>query len=281
MPRARRLRRRRGERAGGIERHAAPVRRRHLGVDGGDDRSRFGPANRHPLHGRRARRPDLDHEHRRLHVEHGRRGGARDHRSRRGGEPPRADRLHARGDGAPPGKRPVLQLVRPPHRREDHRLAAERRTPRAPPVLGGQRLARHRARGREPKRSGAGRPDRGDLRQHGFRLLLRPGTQPDPLPLRASDRQRALLLRHDRQREPDRELHRHRQGRASAQALFRGVPELHGHLRRPSLAGDQAPRVHSRLLRRERVRGRLSLQGLRRQRHAWSRRRGAGACSRR
>ena len=78
----------------------------------------------------------------------------------------------------------------------------------------------------------------------------------------------ALLLRHDRQREPDRELHRHRQGRASAQTVFRGVPELHGHLRGPALAGDQAPRVRSRLLRRERVRGRLSVQGLRRQRHA-------------
>ena len=53
-----------------------------------------------------------------------------------------------------------------------------------------------------------------------FGFYYLPDGQPDPLPLRARHGRIAVLLRHDRQREPDRELHRDRQGRASAKEYF-------------------------------------------------------------
>ena len=66
-------------------------------------------------------------------------------------QPPRArdaarpDRHVARAHGARHGERPVLQLVRPPHRREADDLAAERRAAHPDPLLRRQRLARGRA----------------------------------------------------------------------------------------------------------------------------------------
>ena len=62
----------------------------------------------------------------------------------------RQDAHDARVDGALPGHGPVLQLVRPPHGREAHGLAAaaRRHELQADPVVGRQRLAR----GRTPDR---------------------------------------------------------------------------------------------------------------------------------
>ena len=57
----------------------------------------------------------------------------------------------------------------------------------ADPVLGRQRLARHRPADRAQQRSRAGRPRRCALRLHGLRALLRPRAEPDPLPLRPDD----------------------------------------------------------------------------------------------
>ena len=85
----------------------------------------------------------------------------------------------------------------------------------------------------------------------------------------------AVLLRHDRQREPDRELHRHRQGRAPGQGVLRRLADVPRHLRL-ELAGDEAGRLHADLPRRQRLRGRLPVRGLPRRARA-----GAAACSRR
>ena len=51
----------------------------------------------------------------------------------------------------------------------------------------------------------------------------------------------AVLLRHDRQREPDRELHRHREGRAAGEGVLRRLADVPGDVRL-ELAGDQAGR---------------------------------------
>ena len=48
-----------------------------------------------------------------------------------------------------------------------------------------------------------------------------------------------VLLRHRRLREPDRRLHRHRQGRAAAQGVLRPLADLPRHLRL-LVPGDQA-----------------------------------------
>ena len=67
---------------------------------------------------------------------------------------------------------------------------------------------------RGESRRGAAGPRERTVRVDGLRLLLPARAQPDPLPLRARHGRRAVLLRHDRLREPDRELHRDREGRA-------------------------------------------------------------------
>ena len=85
------------------------------------------PAGRRARGRRRALRADLDDQHRRVPVERGRGRAARDHRPRRARRRGRPDAQHARGDGAPRAQRPVLQLVRPPRRRQAHALAADRR----------------------------------------------------------------------------------------------------------------------------------------------------------
>ena len=87
-------------------------------------------------------------------------------------------------------ERPVLQLVRPPHRGEADDLAADRRAAGADPLLGRQRLAgRRAARGGEP-RARAARAGPAALRHDELRLLLPAGGQPDPLPLRPGHRAR-------------------------------------------------------------------------------------------
>ena len=63
---------------------------------------------------------------------------------RRARSPAPTDADHARGDGAPRARRPVLQLVRPPRRVQAHQLAADRRAAGPDPLLRRQRLARGR-----------------------------------------------------------------------------------------------------------------------------------------
>ena len=69
----------------------------------------------------------------------------------------------------------------------------------------------------------------------------------------------ALLLRHRRQREPDRRLHRHRPRPAAAEGVLRALAHVPGHLRL-ELAGDPADRRDPHLLRRAGLRGRLPVQ---------------------
>ena len=206
-------------------------------------------------------RPDLDHQHRRVPVEHGGRRGARDHRPRGGRRADLADPGDARRHGTPRGERPVLQLVQPPHGREAHRVAVLGRPADPDPVVGRQRLAGRGPAGRRQQRPGGRRGRLGALRQHGLRLLLPGRRQPHPVPLRAGHRRRAVLLRHDREREPDRDVHRHRQGRDPAAGVLRPVADLPGHLRL-ELAGDEAAGRDAHVPRHRRVRGRLPVRGL-------------------
>ena len=124
------------------------------------------------------RRADVDDEHRRLHVERGRRRAARHHRPRRAGHPAHGDARDAGADGAPPARRPVLQLVRPPRRREAHDLAADRRPAGPDPVLGRQRAGSRPGCGSCATPCRSCRPQRRrDLRLDGLRLLLRARTR--------------------------------------------------------------------------------------------------------
>ena len=129
----------------------------------------------------------------------------------------------ARAHGAPRAERPVLQLVRPPRPARSSPTWPPTATPLTPILssvdngwLADRPADRGRAASRSCRRAGAGA-----LRLHGLRLLLPAGRQPDPVPLRARHRRGAVLLRHDRQREPDRDLHRDRQGRDPAQGVLR------------------------------------------------------------
>ena len=72
-------------------------------------------------------------------------------------------------------------------------------------------------------------------------------------------RRGGVLLRHDRLGEPDRELHRDREGRDPAAPLLRRVPVVPRVLRLV-VGRDAADRLHAHLLRRRRLRGRLSVQ---------------------
>ena len=170
------------------------------------------PAHRPAVRRRAHRRADLHDQHRRLPVECRRRREARHHRAPRAADPALRDGHHAGGHGAARARRPVLQLVRPPRRRQAHHLAPDRGAARPDPVVGRQRVAGHRAADRAQRRTRAGRARRRDLRLDGLRLLLRPGQEPDPLPLLAGEGHRPVLLRHRGVREPHRGLHRDRQG---------------------------------------------------------------------
>ena len=83
-------------------RHAAALRPRHVGLVRRHDRSRdAGCRPTASTSDGTTQRPDLDHEHRRLHVEHAGRRAARDHRPCRSGRAARPDAALARDDGAP------------------------------------------------------------------------------------------------------------------------------------------------------------------------------------
>ena len=185
---------------------------------------------------------DVDDEHRRLHVERGRRRAARHHRARRAGHPALA-----------PPSRTLEHMER--HQPDgqfynwyDHRDGAKlttwppnRMTPARPdPVVGRQRVAGDRAADRAQRRTRAVRARRRDLRLDGLRLLLRARTRTGSCSTtRRRPGHRPVLLRHRRLREPDRRLHRHRQGRAAAQGVLRPLADLPGHLRL-LVPGDQA-----------------------------------------
>ena len=137
-------------------------------------------------------------------------------------------------------ERPVLQLVRPHDGREAHGLAADRRAdhPRPDPVVRRQRLARDRAaRRREQRARGRGaRRGASSTAWTSASTTGRPSTG-SPSTTRPADRQVAVLLRHDREREPDRELHRDRQGRDPGQGVLRVLADVPRHVRL-ELAGD-------------------------------------------
>ena len=148
----------------------------------------------------------------------------------------------------------------------DHRTGAKLTTwpptgahDRADPLLGRQRLAGGRpARRREP-RAGAAGAGAAAVRLDGLRLLLPARGQPDPLPLRARHRRGGLLLRHCRLREPDRRLHRDREGRDPSAGVLRRLAVVPG-LLRLVVPGDAAAGLHAQLPRRQCLRGRVSLQ---------------------
>ena len=101
------------------------------------------------------------------------------------------------------------------------RRAARTQEPR--PLVGRQRLARGRAEGRQhqrARRSPSARA-RSTTRCTGASTTTRPATRSTSTSSRGTG-QRALLLRHDRLREPDRVLHRHRQGRDPARSTTSG-----------------------------------------------------------
>ena len=114
-----------------------------------------------------------------------------------------------------------------------------------------------------------------DLRLDGLRLLLRAGQNRILFHYSPAHGHRPVLLRHRRLREPDRRLHRHRQGRAPAQGVLRALAHVPG-LLRLVLAGDAPERLQPQLRRRQRLRGQLSVRRAR-----GSRRAGAARCSRR
>ena len=250
---------------------------RHVGVVRGHDRPGHRPAGRQPLRRRDDERPDLDHQHRRLHVEHARRRAARDHRPRARRSIGSRDAGVARDDGAPRAERPVLQLVRPPHGREAHRLAAHRRPADADPVVGRQRLAR--------------RPACRSSRTPSPRSPTTPGpcttawTSASTTGRTSTGSLFHVRARHRRRRRAATTRSSARAGspptsaspraRSRPRTYFGAVADVPRHLRL-ELAGDEAAGRHPDLPRRRRVRGRLPVRGLPGRARA-----GAAACSRR
>ena len=109
-----------------------------------------------------------------------------------------------------------------------------------------------------------------------FGFYYRPERQPDRVPLHArAPAQFTVLLRHDREREPDRELHRDRQGRDPGEGVLRRLADVPRDLRL-ELARDQAGRRSARPISAS-----TSSKGPTRTRTSESSRAGAGACSRR
>ena len=152
-----------------------------------------GPADRPAGGGRHARRPDVDHQHRRVHVEHGRRrAGWGSSGTRRRSERLERTIAHARGRWSATTSGQFYNWY-------DHR-PGEKLTvwppsgaaARAAPVVGRQRLAGRRPAGRAANTvpelaDRAGR----DLRLDALGPLLQRRPQPDPLPHRAADGPRA------------------------------------------------------------------------------------------
>ena len=221
---------------------ARALRRRDVGVIRRDDRRADRPARRLREVRRHAQPADLAHEHRRLLVERGVSRAAGDHRPPRDRRAARPHAEHARANGAR-RRRPVLQLVRHPHRRRLARVAG-RRPGDADPVIGRQRLAGGRPARRGESGARAARAGADAVGLDGLRLLLPARPQPDPLPLRALDRRGGLLLRHDRLREPHRDLRRRRAGSDPAAPVLRHAARVQ-RLRSPRRSRSASHRATS------------------------------------
>ena len=109
------------------------------------------------------------------------------------------------------------------HRTGEKMTTGQRRRRRAYPILSSVDNAWLAVGLQDRRRAGAAAAvaHARDLRRDGLRLLLPARGQPHPLPLRARHRRRAVLLRHDRLREPDRVLRRRRQGRPAVEGVLR------------------------------------------------------------
>ena len=185
----------------------------------------------------------------------------------------------ARGDGAPRGDGPVLQLVRPPHRRQADDLAADRRAARrrscprstTPGSRSACRIVRRAA-----CRSSRARARRA-LRRDGLRLLLPARGQPDPLPLRAATRASAPCC-YDTIVSESRIAYYVgvAKGDLPVEGLLRPVAHVPGQLRLV-VAGDAPGRLHAHVRGRDRLRGHATRTTTGR----GSCRAGAAACSRR
>ena len=154
----------------------AALRRRHLAFVRPARRRPHGAARRQRHRRRQALGLHLADEHRRLPVEHAGRARSRAHRPPRGHRADGAHPRHALPHGART-ERPVLQLVRPGHRRAPEHLARRRLASRALPVVGRQRLAGHRAGHGRARRARAARAGPCAGVRDGLRLLLRPSAE--------------------------------------------------------------------------------------------------------
>ena len=180
-------------------------------------------------------------------------------RQRRARRPAVEDDRHARADGAP-RRRPVLQLVRPPHGREADGVAADRRAADADPLVGRQRLARGRAEDRRERACRSCHARAGalyDAMDFGFyyrpevnRILFHYAPGHRRRRPAATTRSSARAGSPTTSASPRASCRR----RSTTAAGARSRTPVTG------LAGDQAGRRHPDLLRRRRVRGRLSVR---------------------
>ena len=141
----------------------------------GDDRRAERPAAGHPRAQRHAQRADVDHEHRRVHVERGRRRAAAAHLPPRAGRAACARRSRrSRAWSATRAASSSTGTTTAPARSSSTGRRA-RRPVRQLAVVGRQRLARDRPEGRRRQRARAVAPGPRAVRQHGLRLLLPAG----------------------------------------------------------------------------------------------------------
>ena len=118
----------------------------------------------------------------------------------------------------------------------------DRRAADADPLLGRRRLAGDRAEDRRDVGAGARRAARGALyRSIDFGFYYVPPSNRILFDYAPSTGARDCCYDTVGQREPDRRLHRHRQGRAAAEGVLRALADLPGHLRL-RVPGDAAGR---------------------------------------
>ena len=169
-------------------RDAGSLRAGDVAVVRGDDGRQHRAADRPAARRRVARHPDVDDEHRRVHVERRRGREARDHQPRRAAAPHGADR-HRRSRGWRRSRgRASSTTGTTTAPGEKMTTDNARRAARPDPLLRRQRLARGRPEDRRRARAAAARAHARDLRRDGLRLLLPARGQPHPLPLRAGHR---------------------------------------------------------------------------------------------
>ena len=142
------------------------------------------------------------------------------------------------------------------------RLAPDRRHRRADPVVRRQRLAGDRACRSSPNTvPELSQRARSLFESMDFGFYYRPDVNRIAFHVHPEYRGVAVLLRHDREREPDRQLHRDRQRRAAGEGVLRRVADVPRDMRL-ELARDAAGRLQRDVPRRQRLRGRLPVRGL-------------------